>query len=167
MIDGDTVEGVNLPVCFLLRDAESENKAIALTRSLGRFFPGTEWHAVPKWFADVGWSPLASTDLIFCCVDNDAARVEVAWASNELNIPAMNAGLAEDGSSRCSLAWFPACGAACPACLMPPAYLRSALAGSFAAGGSCSRRPALVALSEPVVNKRRRVAPRLPTGSTA
>lgn len=139
IVDGDGVEDANLPFSFLLRRSTGGFKSQALADFAAELFPEVGWRSIPKWFCQVGWEHLSAAGLIFSCVDNDTARIEIAAAACAMDRPVMDAGLAEDGSLRGSLAWYPGSAAACAGCLLSPGRLREALGAAFEPGPSCSR----------------------------
>lgn len=140
LIDGDRVSPHNHPYCPMLRQSELRDglKAVAVAAEGMRRYPLTRWREIPRWFCEVGFGELAGCDAIFACVDNELARLEIAYACLRLDIPMVDAGVAEDGSPAARVTWFPGPRAACFACLIPPQRLGRLLQGVDFAGGSCS-----------------------------
>lgn len=128
IVDPDTVEPSNLSRSFLFRqrDYDGFNKAEALAAAAGGLFPDTEMLATPGEIADTG-PAIEGADLIFSCVDNDSARVEIAYLSTRSGVPVADAGLGGQRYSHGRVSWFPGKEAACYACLLPAQRRREIL----------------------------------------
>ena len=118
VVDPDLVESSNLTRSVLFRTpgAVGRNKADALTQASLGLFPDTRWRSLAVEFADVGFQELAAADLIFGCVDNDMARLEMAYAASKLERPVCDGGLGGSTASRGRVSWFPGRGGACASC---------------------------------------------------
>ncbi len=118
VVDPDLVEPSNLTRSVLFRTpgAVGRNKSDALTEASSGLFPDTRWRSLAAEFADVGFQELAAADLIFGCVDNDMARLEMAYAASKLERPVCDGGLGGAAASRGRVSWFPGYGGACASC---------------------------------------------------
>jgi adenylyltransferase/sulfurtransferase len=117
LIDADRVEESNLSRGTLYRGHVGEWKAPALAEECGRWFPETQWKAVPSEIADVGWGRLQDCDLLLSAVDRDSARLEIARIATRLRLPVCEAGLSTSNLGRGRVTWYPArAGAACFGC---------------------------------------------------
>jgi adenylyltransferase/sulfurtransferase len=118
VVDADIVQPSDLTRSPLLRseDAVGRNKAVALADCAGRLFPDTATTGIGKEIADVGFQELVVADLIFGCVDNDLARLEMAYISTELDVPVLDGGLGAPDYSRGRMSFFPGSNGACFSC---------------------------------------------------
>jgi adenylyltransferase/sulfurtransferase len=118
VVDPDLVELSNLTRSVLFRTpgAVGRNKADTLTEASSGLFPDTRWRSLAVEFADVGFQDLAAADLIFGCVDNDMARLEMAYAASKLERPVCDGGLGGAAASRGRVSWFPGHSGACASC---------------------------------------------------
>jgi molybdopterin/thiamine biosynthesis adenylyltransferase len=142
VVDCDDVISRNLDYCTLLRTrgAVGKPKARVLAAAAGKLFPETRWRALVRWFAEVGFGDIADAHVVFSCVDNEMARLEIASACLQMGVPLVDAGLAENGGAEGRITWFPSPAAACFACMIPPGRLSRLLQGVDSARGSCSGR---------------------------
>jgi adenylyltransferase/sulfurtransferase len=129
IMDGDVVETSNLTRSVLYRNpiAVGRNKAEAMARAAGMLFPQTRffWYACE--FADVGFEEIRDAELIFGCVDNDLARVEIAYTACKFDRPVCDGGLGGNAYSHGRVSWFAGRVAACYSCLLTPARRRELL----------------------------------------
>ena len=118
VIDPDVVDRASLTRSILFRYGNliGRNKAEALAEAGRFFFPASQTHAIPREIADVGFRNLASTDILFSCVDSDLARLELAYISTKLDIPVADAGLGTQNYAHGRVTYFAGKGAACFGC---------------------------------------------------
>ena len=129
IIDHDAVERHNLTRSVLFRTDEALgcNKALSLATACRHYFPDTVWTALETEVADAGSQWIAESDLVFSCVDNDLARLEIAWLCAKFNRPLVDAGLGGENYSKIRVSLFPGRIAASFCCLLPPARRRELL----------------------------------------
>jgi adenylyltransferase/sulfurtransferase len=72
--------------------------------------------AITKEIADVGLGVLARMDLVFSCLDNESARLELSWACRRVNVPFVDAGLGTTNYSSGLISLFPGSDGPCYAC---------------------------------------------------
>jgi molybdopterin-synthase adenylyltransferase len=139
VVDPDTVEAADLTRSPLLRgeDVMGRNKAAALADCAGRLFPDTAIIGISKEIADVGFQELVVADLIFGCVDNDLARLEVAYISTQLDVPVLDGGLGAPDYSRGRVSFFPGSSDACFSCRLTQQRRRELLTVWEAASRPC------------------------------
>jgi adenylyltransferase/sulfurtransferase len=118
VVDPDSVEPSNLTRSVLFRtpQAAGRNKAEALREASTALFPDTDWRAIGREFADVGFGEMAAADIVFGCVDNDLARLEIAYAAAKLDRPVSDGGLGAADTARGRVTWFPGRKSACYSC---------------------------------------------------
>jgi molybdopterin-synthase adenylyltransferase len=138
IVDPDQIEPHNLTRSVLFRtgDWAGSNKASSLANACRHYFPDTAWTAMETEIADAGSQPIAQSDLVFSCVDNDLARLEIAWLCAKFDRPLVDAGLGAENYSKIRVSLFPGRDAASFCCLLPPARRRELL--SF---WDCRRSP--------------------------
>src|SRR5262249_25997612 len=91
-------------------------KAEALAEAAARLFCDTEFLPLILPIADVGLRHLVHSDIIFGCVDNDLARLEMAYLANKLKIPVIDGGLGTPNYSHGRVSYFPGDKSACYGC---------------------------------------------------
>jgi molybdopterin/thiamine biosynthesis adenylyltransferase len=140
IVDPDVVEPSNLTRSFLFRtpDAMKSEKASALAEAANRLFPETQFLPFNVEIADLGFGHIAGSDIIFSCVDNDLARLEVAYIANKLNITVVDAGLGTPNYSHGRVSYFPNGGGVCYSCLLTERRRRELLTLWDASGRTCS-----------------------------
>jgi molybdopterin/thiamine biosynthesis adenylyltransferase len=118
VVDPDVVEERNLESSVLLRGegAVGRNKALVMAEVAGRVFPETEWVALDREIADVGFGVVAQAEVVFGCVDNELARLEMAYIGTKLDRPVCDGGLGAPDHWHGRVSWFPGRGAACYGC---------------------------------------------------
>lgn len=138
IVDPDRIEASNLTrsVFFRLAD-EGRYKAETLASAAAAIFPYTRWDFLNLEIADIGLAKLAHTDLVFSCVDNDLARLEIGWLGLRLNLPVSDAGLGGPDYWRGRVSFFPGRVGACFCCKLPPARRREILTTAHSRGNSC------------------------------
>lgn len=129
IIDPDRVETSNLTrsVLFRTQDAVGRNKAEAFVSAAGDLFPDTVWNAVDAEIADVGFGHIRRNDLLFGCVDNDAARMQTAYIATKLDLPLCDGGLGGSAYSRGRVSWYPGRAEACAGCRLRDSVRRRLL----------------------------------------
>lgn len=127
LIDPDKIEPHNIASCSLLKAAGviGQSKARSLAAICQRIFPDTQWRAIQSPIADIGFATLAAADMLFSCVDNELARLEIAYIGLKLSLPVCDAGIKDHDSGRVS--FFPARTQASFCCMLPPARRRELL----------------------------------------
>jgi adenylyltransferase/sulfurtransferase len=141
VVDPDVVEPSNLTrsIFFRLVEVAGVPKADAIANAVGRLFPDTVCTSIASEIADVGLRRLSDADLIFSCVDNELARLEIGYLAKKLGVAVIDAGLAPAAErSRCRVSFFPAAvEAPCFGCLLPGARRRELLTSWSAVRYSC------------------------------
>jgi adenylyltransferase/sulfurtransferase len=129
VIDRDVVEAHNLPtsVFFRTSDAVGVNKAASLVNACNHYFRDTFWTSLETEVADAGFGWIERSDLVFCCVDNELARLETAYACAKFDRPLCDAGLGGENHSKIRVSFFPGRNCASFCCLLPPARRRELL----------------------------------------
>ncbi len=118
LIDPDRVEPSNQAKCAFFRAPGAVGKPKAdVLAGIGReWFPETRWEPLAAEIADVGWQRLQACGLLFCGLDRDSARLEVARISTRLGLPVCDGGMITTGGAAGRVTWFPGRGAACFCC---------------------------------------------------
>jgi len=130
VVDPDSVEATNLPrsIFFCGGKTIGQNKAHALAAAAAALFPDTQWAAINREIADVGFQCLADAKLLFSCVDSDLARLEIAYISSRLRIPVVDGGLGTRNYSHGRVTFFPGnLDHACYGCMLSPRKRRELL----------------------------------------
>lgn len=158
LIDPDRVEPSNLAKCAFFRapGAVGRAKAEVLAEVGAAWFPATRWTPLAVEIADVGWRLLEGLDLLFCGVDRDSARLEVARISTRLGVPVCDGGMSTSGAAAGRVSWFPGRGAACFCCRLTGLRRREMLQSWSSSAHPCrvpeeaggwSATPALAAIT--------------------
>ena len=139
IVDPDRVEPSDLTRSVLFRtpEATGTNKAETLAAASSALFPDTTWRGIRHEFADVGFERLRAADLVFGCVDNNMARLEMAYAAAKLDRPMCDGGLGAAEMSRGRVSWFPGRNAACYSCRLRSQTRRELLTEWAAPRYSC------------------------------
>jgi adenylyltransferase/sulfurtransferase len=138
VVDPDKVELSNLSRSVFFRAGDRGClKAEVLCRALTSIFPRTRWMFRTCEIADVGFGELADADLFLTCVDNDLARIEVAWIALRLDIPVADAGLGGADYWQGRVSFFAGRSSACFGCKLPPRRRRELLTLALSMGRSC------------------------------
>jgi len=118
VVDPDVVEERNLEMSVLLRQegAVGRNKALVIAETASRVFPETEWVAMDREIADVGFRVVSQADVMFGCVDSELARLEIAYIGTKLDTPVCDGGLGAPDQWHGRVSWFPGRGDACYGC---------------------------------------------------
>lgn len=138
IVDPDLIEPGNLTrsVFFRPRDCGLP-KAETLCGSLTEVFSSTQWCFRNCEIADVGLRDVADADLLLSCVDNDLARLEIAWIGLRLNLPVSDAGLGGPNYWHGRVSFFAGRCSACYCCKLSPRRRRELLTAAQATGNSC------------------------------
>lgn len=138
VVDPDLIEPGNLTrsVFFRPRDC-GFLKAETLCGALTEVFPSTQWCFRNCEIADVGLSDIAGADLLLSCVDNELARLEIAWIGLRLNLPVSDAGLGGPNYWHGRVSFFAGQRSACFCCKLSPSRRRELLTTAQATGNSC------------------------------
>jgi molybdopterin-synthase adenylyltransferase len=146
-VDPDIVEAANLPRSMFFvsnRNAVGRNKASALVEAAAAMFPEVHWSGIAAEVADVGFQVITEADLLFSCGDSDLVRMEVAYISNKLRIPVVDAGLGTQNYSHGRVTYFPGTrDRACYCCMLTPRKRRELLEVWETTLHSCSAQSAL------------------------
>jgi ThiF family protein len=138
IVDPDKVELSNLTRSIFFRPSDKlKSKAKTLAGAASEVFPYTKWDFCHAEIADVGLARIAEADLMLSCVDNELARIEIAWLSLRLNLPVSDSGLGGPDYWRGRVSFFPGRGAACFCCKLPPQRRREVLTTAQSRGNSC------------------------------
>jgi adenylyltransferase/sulfurtransferase len=129
IVDPDTIESHNLTrsVLFRTESAVGEGKAVSLAEACRHYFPDTVWTASTTEIGDTGSAYLAKSDIIFSCVDNELARLEIAYLGTKFDIPVCDAGLGRESYLKARVSFFPGRRFASFCCLLPPSRRRELL----------------------------------------
>lgn len=140
LIDHDVVESTNFTHSPYLRAATAlgRPKAQVLAEALAAHFPDTEWIALSREIADIGFARLQRCALLLSCTDNMLARSETCYAAYRLQLPMMDAGLKGHAFWAGRVAWFPGGSAGCYLCQLGAGRRAELLSLSLAASQSCS-----------------------------
>jgi hypothetical protein len=117
IVDSDRVSSSDLTRSVFFRESDfvDQNKAYSLVTAAGHLFHDTSFTAFQTEIADVGYGDLEG-DIVFSCVDNDLARLEIACISTTLGIPVCDAGLGTPNYSHGRVSWFSGKSGACFGC---------------------------------------------------
>jgi len=128
LVDPDKVEPSNLAKCawYCAPGSVGRPKAEVLAELARAWFPRTDWQPVAAEIADVGWRRLRGRDLLFCGVDRDSARLEVARIATRLDLPVCDGGMNTTGAAG-RVTWYPGRGGACHGCRLSAARRRELL----------------------------------------
>jgi adenylyltransferase/sulfurtransferase len=107
--------------------AVGQNKAKSLARGCRHYFPDTLWSAADTEIAGTGFERIAPSDIIFSCVDDEIARLEIAYIGTKFDVPVCDAGLGGENYSAARVSFFPGRHAASFCCMLPPARRRELL----------------------------------------
>jgi hypothetical protein len=138
IIDPDRVELSNLSRSVFFRTGDAgKSKADTLAHAAAEFFNHTQWDSCQAEIADVGLNKLSGANLILSCVDNDLARLEIAWLALRLNLPVSDGGLGGPDYWRGRVSFFRGRGSACYCCKLPPVRRRELLTTAQSRGNAC------------------------------
>ncbi len=141
VIDFDSVSPSDLTRSTLLRSSryEGRNKAESLAEAARALFPHTQFTAHALRVADVGLGVLQRAPIWWGCVDNDAARLEIAYLSAKLDRPVVDAGLGGTHTAHGRVTWFPGREGACFGCRLREGVRREMLSTWTSERRSCAR----------------------------
>jgi adenylyltransferase/sulfurtransferase len=138
VVDPDLIEPGNLTRSVFFRPLDCGlPKAETLCGSLIEVFPSTRWRFRNCEIADIGLNDIAGADLLLSCVDNDLARIEIAWIGLRLNLPVSDAGLGGPNYWHGRVSFFAGQRSACFCCKLSPSRRRELLTAAQATGNSC------------------------------
>jgi adenylyltransferase/sulfurtransferase len=123
IVDRDVIESSNLTrsVLYCVPHVQQiisnrTRKAEFAASRVREINPEVRSVAIPKEIADVGLGVLARMHLVFSCLDNELARLELSWACRRVNVPLVDAGLGTTNYSSGLISLFPGVGGPCYAC---------------------------------------------------
>jgi adenylyltransferase/sulfurtransferase len=123
IVDRDVIELSNLTrsVLFCVPQvqqiiANQTPKAEFAAARVRELNPDVRAIPIVKEIADVGLGVLARMHLVFSCLDNELARLEVSWACQRVNVPFVDAGLGMTNYSSGLISLFPGSAGPCYAC---------------------------------------------------
>jgi adenylyltransferase/sulfurtransferase len=123
IVDCDVIESSNLTrsVLFCVPHVQQlissrTSKAEFAASRVHEMNPEVRAIAIEKEIADVGLGVLARMNLIFSCLDNEFARLELSWACHRVNVPLVDAGLGTTNYSSGLVSLFPGSHGPCYAC---------------------------------------------------
>jgi adenylyltransferase/sulfurtransferase len=158
VIDRDYVESSNLSrsVLFCTPDIAADiaartPKAIVVSRRLVELNPDVVAQPVVGEIADVGLGLLRRADIVFSCLDNEMARLELSWACWRLDRLLVDGGLGWMNYSSGQVTVFPGGGAApCYACRKGAARRRELLQELHGREDPCWRKEKQAAAGDAV-----------------
>src|SRR5215472_8328920 len=123
IVDRDVIESSNLTrsVLFCVPHvqqiiANRTRKAEFAASRVREINPEVRCVAIAKEIADVGLGVVSRMHLVFSCLDNESARLELSWACRRVNVPFVDAGLGTTNYSSGLISLFPGSGGPCYAC---------------------------------------------------
>src|SRR5579872_7398466 len=118
LVDPDHVRPSDLSRSVFFRDTDciGRSKAATVAETAQRWFPDTGFEALECEIADVGYGKLLGKQILFSCVDNDLARLEIACIATALGLAVCDAGLGTPNYSHGRVSWFPGGAGACFGC---------------------------------------------------
>ncbi len=123
ILDRDRIEASNLTrsVLFCTPDidrhiADGAFKATVAAERVREINPDVNVHSHVGEIADLGSGRVRQADLVFCCLDNEMARLELSWVCTRLDRPLVDGGLGLINSSSGMVSLFPGANGPCYAC---------------------------------------------------
>ena len=123
IVDRDVIESSNLTrsVLYCVPHVQQiisnrTRKAEFAASRVREINPEVRCVAIAKEIADVGLGVVARMHLVFSCLDNESARLELSWACRRVNVPFVDAGLGTTNYSSGLISLFPGSGGPCYAC---------------------------------------------------
>lgn len=123
ILDRDRVETSNLTrsILFCTSDIEDDiargtPKAVVAARRVREVNPDVAVTSFVGEIADLGYGVIRRADLVFSCVDNEMARLELGWACARLARPVIDGGLGLMNYSSGQVTVFPPRDGPCYAC---------------------------------------------------
>lgn len=123
VVDRDRIEASNLTrsVLFCTPDIQQHidagtPKAVFAARRAGELNPDVTATPYCVEVADLGAGILRRSTIVFCCVDNEMARLELGWLAARLDKPVADGGLGLVNSSSGLISLFPGAEGPCYAC---------------------------------------------------
>jgi adenylyltransferase/sulfurtransferase len=121
--DHDRVEASNLTrsILFCIPDiadhlARGTPKAVLAAQRVREINPDVRVTPYVGEIADLGYGILRRADVIFCCVDNEMARLELGWACSRVRKPLIDGGLGLLNYSSGQVSVFPRDDGPCYGC---------------------------------------------------
>ena len=102
--------------------------------------PDVRVEAIVGEIADIGLGVIRRSDLVFSCLDNELARLELSWACNRMDRPLIDAGLGLMNYSSGQVSVFPGADGPCYACRKGPQRRREMLEELQSREDSCAVR---------------------------
>jgi molybdopterin-synthase adenylyltransferase len=141
LVDPDRTELSN--VCttpmFLVADV-GRFKVDVVADFLALHSPRTRCYPLPLEVASVGLGYFDRVDIVFSCVDSDAARVDIGYIAKSIRVPVCDGGLPARPNGRTRVSFFAReTDCACYACLLAPSYRTRLLQKSYGSSGGCSQ----------------------------
>jgi molybdopterin/thiamine biosynthesis adenylyltransferase len=134
IVDRDDIERSNLTRSILYCTSDIERylatrtpKARFAAARVREINPDVRVDAVASEVADVGLGVFRSADVVVGCLDNELARVELAWACLRADRPLVDGGLGTVDASSGLVAQFPGASGPCYLCRLGPERRRSLL----------------------------------------
>lgn len=155
--DRDRVEASNLTrsVLFCTSDVEGEiergaHKAALAARRVREINPDVRVVPYVGEIADLGYGVLRRADVIFSCLDNEMARLELGWACSRLQKTLIDGGLGLMNYSSGQVSVFPGLDGPCYACRKGAERRRQLLQDLQGREDPCWRKEAAVELAEAI-----------------
>lgn len=123
IVDRDRVEPSNLTrsVLFCTPDIERHLaratwKVELAAQRVGEMNPDVQATPYAREIADVGLGIVRQADVVFSCLDNEMARLELSWMCTRVNRPLIDGGLSNVDPSSGMVSLFPGAEGPCYAC---------------------------------------------------
>jgi adenylyltransferase/sulfurtransferase len=134
VVDHDRVDASNLTrsILFCTPDIATDiagrtPKAVLVSRALARINADVAVRPLVAEVADVGLGWFRRADVVFGCLDNELARLELGWACQRVDRPLVDGGLGWSNSSAGQVTLFPGARGPCYACRKGPSRRRELL----------------------------------------
>jgi len=123
VVDPDRLEASNLTrsILFCIGDIEGDlaaapPKALLAAQRARQINPDVETHGWVSAIADFGLGWLRRADVVFSCVDNEMARLELAWACSRVDVLLVDGGLGLRNHSSGQVTVYPGSQGPCYGC---------------------------------------------------
>ena len=134
ILDRDHIEASNLTRSVLFCTAGIAShlanrtpKAVVAAERVRELNPDVQATPHVGEVADCGLGIVRRSDVVFSCLDNEMARLELSWACARLGRPLVDGGLGRTNSSSGMVSLFPGSDGPCYACRKAPARRRQLL----------------------------------------